>query len=117
MPSSARMKSKKKAASKKEGKLRTGRRIRVEDLRSGDRIVTSWHESKDDGQTALTADEVMNVLSGSNGSGDGASTIRYVNTSREVKTFDECPGQWRTHVHINRSDCYDMRSYVWIVNE
>lgn len=106
-----RTRSKPKQQVKKED-LKTGMRILVEDLRVGDRIVTSWHRAGEDG-AQLSDDEVMDVLSGQN----GESHTRFVNRSVEVKKFEECPSQWRTHVHVNKSDCYDMRTYVWIVKQ
>lgn len=107
MTTGIRSKSKRKPNGKKL--QQTGRRILVEDLRVGDRIVTSWH-SEQDSDGPMTDDEVMNVLRGEE------ARVRYVNTSAEVKKFEECPGKWRTHVHVNGGSCYDMRQFVWIVN-
>lgn len=30
----------------------------------------------------------------------------------KVEKKEDCPSQWRTHVHINKSNCYDGRSLV-----
>lgn len=110
MKTQVRSKSKPKKDAAKKEELKTGIRIRIEDLRVGDRIVTSWHTRAEaagrDGRQ-LTMDEVMDVLA----DGEG----RYVNRSVEVKQFTECPGMWRTHVHVNKSMCYDMRGMIWIV--
>lgn len=107
MVSTARMKSKKK----KNVELRTAIRVQVEDLRLNDRIVTSWHKGLPQAATDEQKDAILyDVLT-------GAETPRYVNTSVEVKTFAECPSQWRTHVHINKTSCYDMRSFIWIVKQ
>lgn len=100
-------------ASKKTGEvaLKTGIRILVEDLRVGDRIVKSWHtraEAHAAQGRRMTEDEVMDVLLGGEDS-------RYVDRSTEVKDFTECPSMWRTHVHVNKTECYDMRTYIWIV--
>lgn len=32
-----------------------------------------------------------------------------------VKTVDECPGMWRTHIHVNRDQCYDGRQWVTVI--
>lgn len=61
-----------------------GIQVMVSDLRPGDQLVTKWSRS---GQIAQTA---------------------------PIKSVDECPGMWRTHVHINRMNCYDGRGYAWI---
>jgi hypothetical protein len=99
-------------AKKKQEPLKRGVRIRVENLRRGDRIVTSWHtkgEAARKGGRQLTEDEIFDVMV--------TGEERFVNRSVEVKDFDECPGQWRTHVHVNKNQCYDIRQYVWIVAE
>lgn len=102
MPSAARTKSKPKKAVKQE-ELKTAIKIDILDLRVGDRIVTSWHtRAESDG---MTVDEVLDL--------DGGG--RFVNRSIEVKSFEECAGQWRTHVHVNKSMCYDTRGKIWIV--
>ena len=69
-------------------KVRYGRRIRVEELRINDEIVTSW---------------------------EGDEYSRRVAKSSKVETIDECASQWRTHIHVNRGHCYDIRCFVWIV--
>lgn len=109
MHSTVRTKAKPKKTNKEP--LRVGIRIRVDQLRVGDRIVTSWHKP---GQAALAADlsdeETMQVL-------ESRGEERYVNTSKKVERKEECPGQWRTHIHVNKSDCYDARTYIWIVQQ
>lgn len=30
----------------------------------------------------------------------------------EVKEVNPCPGQWRTHIHVNGSGCWDGRTVV-----
>ena len=107
MTSSARTKSRPRKTTTKLQNV-TGVRILVEDLVVGDRIVTSWRSSS---TVELTDTEVAEVLLG-----EKEMSERYVNSSKEVKKFSECPTLWRTHVHVNDSDCYDMRTYVWVVN-
>ena len=34
-------------------------------------------------------------------------------TKFEVKKVEECPSMWRTHVHINGSNCFDTRALVY----
>ena len=92
-------------------KLKTGIRILVADLVVGHKIVTSWKGKAESKKMSL--DEVMDVLSGG---GSGHDT-RYVATSKKVESVELCASQWRTHRHINKNECYDERSYVWIVNE
>lgn len=29
-----------------------------------------------------------------------------------VKDIDECEGQWRSHIHVNKTQCYDMRHSI-----
>lgn len=116
MASTARSKSKKKTAAKKSGGLRSATRILVEDLRPGDKIVTGWHsdtlaQSRGKQGKGMSVDEVMDVLR------EGESNRRLVSSSFEVKLFEECPSKWRTHVHVNKQHCYDMRTHVWIVAE
>lgn len=86
---------------KKQDEQKLGIKILVEDLRVGDRLVTSWHARSDLEEGPLDDKEDL--------------ATRYVNRSIEVKNFEECAGAWRTHVHVNKSMCYDMRTYVWIV--
>lgn len=63
---------------------RDGHKIQVMNLRVGDSIVTKW------GTTG-------NILK-----------------SMKVEKIDECASKRRTHCHINRRDCYDVRSNVWV---
>lgn len=86
----ARKAPKKKGAEKSTVKVRYGAQILVEDLRVGDEIVTMWETDKNTG-------------------------LRTVARSKKVERIDECPGQWRTHIHVNRMDCYDIRQHVHIV--
>ena len=75
---------------KKERELRHASiDILVEELRIGDQIGTVFREDKETGE-------------------------RLIIKSKPVKEIEECPGQWRTHIHVNRQDCYDLRQYVSI---
>jgi hypothetical protein len=126
-----------KAAPKKGAKpdLKTGVRIQVEDLRIGDRIVTSWHTKavvedaiSDEDILQLQTDVLMGrktlteaqheafdrILEQMNRSMEKSE--RYVNRTQRVEKIEECPGQWRTHIHVNKKDCYDIRQYIWIVD-
>lgn len=60
--------------------------IQVQDLRVGDRIATALTEN-----TALAI------------------------ATKDVKELAVCEGQWRTHVHVNGTECYDGRSFIRIV--
>jgi hypothetical protein len=102
----------KKQQDQKPQKLRQGMRVLVADLRVGDKLVKSWTSVSKQAQKQnrqLSDDEVMNVLQ--NGE------QRYVDRTEDVKEKEDCPSQWRTHIHINKRDCYDGRAYVWIVKE
>jgi hypothetical protein len=63
--------------------------IKVEDIRIGDEIATLLRDG--------TFGEVVALK------------------TKKVESVSECPSQWRTHVHINKMDCYDMRSQIRIV--
>lgn len=43
---------------------------------------------------------------------DDETVLKRYRRPVEVKEFHPCPGQWRTHVHVNGTDCYDGRSLV-----
>lgn len=101
---------KKKAQAAKKQVLKTAIRIAIEDLRVGDRIVTSWHRGSLDNLTEEQRVEMLEMFL------DGGEQPRFVASSKEIKQFEECPSQWRTHVHINKTECYDMRGRTWIVN-
>lgn len=32
--------------------------------------------------------------------------------SYQINRLEECEGQWRTHVHINGTHCFDIRTLV-----
>ena len=106
----ARMRSKKAAeeANKKKAPLRRGIRIRVEDIRIGDRMVTSWHDPL---KVRPTLDQAIDSLMSTTPDNSG----RFVNRSRKIEKINECPGKWRTHVHFNGNECWDLRSYIWVV--
>jgi hypothetical protein len=96
---------------KPSGKLRTGMRILVEDIRQGDRIVLSWWTKSEAAEAQgrqLSEEEIYDLM--------WNGEDRFVNRSVEVKKITECPSQWRTHAHINGNECYDMRQHVWIVD-
>lgn len=95
-----------RAPKPKTEELKRGRKILVEDLRVGDRIVTRWHKLRelDEGQTLEALQTFFEE-----------GEVSYVAKSEKVDTIEECQGKWRTHVHVNKRMCYDLRSYVWIV--
>lgn len=64
--------------------------IRVEDLRIGDHIVSATIEDKETGRLLAAS-------------------------SHKVDKIEECPGKWRTHIHVNKKDCYDLRANVRVV--
>ena len=107
--SEVRMKSKKATATVKNEQrpLRRGVRIRVGELRRRDRIVTSWHDSH-----PRSVDEALDLLMDTNPNSGG----RFVSKSHKIESIEECPGNWRTHVHINGHACWDLRSYIWVVD-
>lgn len=84
------MRTNSKMKSKADRKRMT--RITVGQLRSGDRIVT-----------VRVADKLTGEV--------------FCVKSEKVTKVDECPGSWRTHIHINKKDCYDLRSLIDIVAE
>ena len=88
--------------------LRTGVKIQVADLRVGDLMVLNWHAPK---VSDLTDDEMLEAFA--NFREEGQS--QYVNRTAKVESIDLCEGRWRTHVHVNRGACYDIRSYIWVV--
>lgn len=108
MASSARMKSKKAQGKKPEADAKLGRRIRIEDLRVGDRIVVAWHR----GYPPNMDNDRRNELSAH--FYELGVEPRFVAKTKKVEKFEECTGMWRTHVHINRGDCHDMRGYIWV---
>lgn len=46
--------------------------------------------------------------------GEGKYGEKVILKSRKVERIDECPGQWRTHIHVNKTDCYDERQKVTV---
>lgn len=32
----------------------------------------------------------------------------------KITHIEECPMNWRTHIHVNKKDCYDTRAYVLV---
>jgi hypothetical protein len=79
--------------------------IRVESLRKGDKIVT-----KLGGRRQQDIEREMKLFV--EGKGPWPSEGKIVQAFSEVKTIDICEGKWRTHVHINTTDCYDLRCSV-----
>jgi len=77
-----------KRGDKKEN-LRHAVEITVENLRIGDEIVTMFKSGDYGEKMALKTSKVTKI--------------------------DECTGQWRTHIHVNDSHCYDTRQKVWVV--
>jgi hypothetical protein len=105
-----RSKGKKKPSPKAKadgGKL--GILIQLEDIRIGDEIVTSWHEGFPPGMSEERQEELAIRAF------EMGETVRFVNRTKRVEKIEECAGKWRTHVHINKSDCYDMRQKIWVV--
>jgi hypothetical protein len=90
--------------------LKTGRNISVEDLKVGMKIVTRWHKpgAEFDG---IDNDEDLELAL------MAAGQQRLVAKSMKVTGIEECPGKWRTHIHVNKRDCYDIRTFVWVVVE
>jgi hypothetical protein len=101
----------KKAKAKAKVELYLAKRIKVEDLRVDMRIVTSFHGTTKDGPSFdnETIERLFNL-------GYGGVT-QFVNRSVNVRTIDLCEGKWRTHIHVNGTDCYDTRQTVQIVGE
>ena len=108
--------------------LRTGIRIQVEDLQVGDRIVLSWHRA---GTALPVSNETIAYLRSQVVSGTmslvqaqeqfleelvALTGSRYVNRSKKVERIELCEGKWRTHIHVNKQDCYDTRQYIWIAD-
>jgi hypothetical protein len=104
----------KKSKRPKKETLRTARKVLCGDLRIGMKIVTRWHKNLDLTEyipEGLTESGAASWLA-------DASEYNYVAKSMPIKQLEECPGQlWRTHIHVNKQDCYDTRQSVWIVSE
>lgn len=66
--------------------------INVLDLKVGDRFVTVFSRT-DDPETGS----------------------RMCLKSAKVEDKEECPGKWRTHVHVNKRECHDSRGKIWVV--
>lgn len=97
---------------KKGEPLKRGIRIRVSELRQGDRIVTRWHGKRIGGGPGdLTPEQVDQVVNDFFEHGESD----YVAKSVQVDKLELCPQQWRTHIHVNKKDCYDERGFVWVV--
>lgn len=93
----------------KKTELHTARSIPVEDLKIGMKIVTRWHKPGAEFDSITDEDDLLLALM-------AAGAQRFVAKSMPVKEIDECPGKWRTHIHVNKRDCYDIRTFVWVVN-
>lgn len=65
--------------------LREGHEINVSELEVGDQIITSWSHH----------------------------TGAILKTSA-VKSIDHCESGSGMNLHVNRSNCYDSRSKVWV---
>jgi hypothetical protein len=106
-------KSREKRAARKLDPLKTARKVQVEDLKIGMRIVTRWHKNLD---LSKYIPKGLSVSQGLAWMADAAQ-YDYVAKSLKIDQLEECPGKWRTHIHVNRADCHDMRAFVWVVNE
>jgi hypothetical protein len=94
-----------KKKSEKKAPTRTSVKVSVFDLHVGDELVTKirrrgerkydWQD-QDPLEMLQRSDEII------------------VERTVTVRNFALCPSQWRTHVHINDTDCYDSRQQVWI---
>jgi hypothetical protein len=106
--------SKPKRGQEKEA-LRTARKVLVADLKIGMKIPTRFHKTTPE----LLRTHMPKGLS----EGQQAAWLfdamqyEFVAKSMLVKEIEECPGKWRTHIHVNKKDCYDVRQTVWVVNE
>lgn len=67
--------------------------------------VRSEHATKIPARDVVIGDEMVSSFSKSG---------VVLKTSKVTEKW-ECPGQWRTHVHINRTNCFDSRCHVWVV--
>lgn len=100
---------KRNARKKPEGKGTQHKRgvlIPIDDLRVHDKLVTGWiGDVHHRGELSLNeANEALH------------RGTRWVAKSVQVDSIDICEGKWRTHIHVNKKDCYDLRfSNVWIV--
>jgi hypothetical protein len=106
------VKTKKSPKPKKDG-LKTARKILVADLQVGMRIVTKWHKNlklSDYMPEGLDEFEQLEWLY-------TAEEYDYVAASTKVTKLELCTINWRTHLHVNSSDCYDERRPVYVVNE
>lgn len=106
------MRTAEKKRTKKAQMTRPCVEINVEDLRKGDEIVTVFARQ---GKAQLkktfahrTAEEALEDFVTENGQ-------RKAIKAEKVDEIVECPGKWRTHVHVNKRMCYDMRGKVWVV--
>jgi hypothetical protein len=45
---------------------------------------------------------------------DDVTGEKFITKSTKVEQIDECPSQWRTHVHVNKQACYDTRHSVTV---
>lgn len=66
--------------------------ILVRELKVGDKIVKTWAR----GHEQIAGGKVLKA--------------------EKVESIDECAGKWRTHIHVNRRDCYDLRQKVWVIS-
>jgi hypothetical protein len=64
--------------------VRQGTRISVRDVVPGMEVITSWHD---------------------NGK---------VHRSIKIEKREPCSGGNGMHVHLNKSNCYDSRAFVWV---
>ena len=44
--------------------------------------------------------------------GFGKYDEKVILKSKKVEQIEECPSLWRTHIHVNRNECYDTRHWV-----
>lgn len=82
--------------------------IQVSELRSGNRIVLKTAPAR---LNSLSEEQRENIL----------AYFWFLNEqpviverSKKVETIDECTSLWRTHIHVNKMQCYDTRLPVTI---
>ena len=95
------IRTKKKTEAQAKGFKRRCIKILVENLRVGDELVTHFVST-----SSKDVDDVLDFLEG--------RESRYALKTSKVTKINICEGQWRTHIHVNGMDCYDIRTYVWI---
>lgn len=115
MTTAVRTKSAPKRKEKATIKVRFSRRILISDLRIKDEIVTS--ETRVSALTKGMSEAEMRKFLKENDLTLYDLDEIVVAKSVVVKEIDECSGKWRTHIHVNKQDCYDTRGYIRIVDK